>query len=163
MPIQSISQKLHEDLKILIATTESGDRLPSEPELAKQLGVSRATLREAMRTFEVQGLLRRIQGSGTYVTRPSQVFDSGLEVLESIHSMADRIGLEVSMGPWRVKTRIPDNFERLILGLVPGLSRMGLGSRVRMVLSPVLLLRRLRLRVHDRHGHHRHARCDSES
>ena len=92
------SQTLHGHLEEIINTAESGTQLLSEPKLAKQLGVSRATLREAMRTFETRGLLRRQQGIGTFVTRPSQVIESGLEMLESIERMAERIGLPVSMG-----------------------------------------------------------------
>ncbi len=91
-------QDLHERLEGIIKKTESGGRLPSEPRLAKILGVSRATLREAMRTFETQGMLRRKQGIGTFVTHPSHVIESGLEVLESIETMADRINLPVTLG-----------------------------------------------------------------
>jgi len=96
-------QRLQQELAILIAETPAGERLLSEPELANQLGVSRATLREAMRTFEGQGLIRRRQGVGTFVVGHSQVLDSGLEVLESIESMAGRIGLDVSMGALRIQ------------------------------------------------------------
>lgn len=94
----STSQRLHEELGKIIADTPPGERLLTEPELAKQLNVSRATLREAMRTFETQGLIYRHQGSGTFVIHPSQVIDTGLEVLESIETLSKRIGLEVSMG-----------------------------------------------------------------
>jgi GntR family transcriptional regulator len=102
----STTQKLHENLGNIISATLPGGRLPSEPELARQLGVSRATLREAMRTFETQGLLRRRQGSGTFVVHPSQVIESGLELLESIETMAERIGLFVSMGELKVEHRL---------------------------------------------------------
>jgi GntR family transcriptional regulator len=94
----STSQRLHEELGKIIADTPPGDRLLTEPELARQLKVSRATLREAMRTFETQGLIYRHQGSGTYVIHPSQMIDSGLELLESIETLSMRIGLPVSMG-----------------------------------------------------------------
>ncbi len=98
----SISQRLHEALGKIIADTPPGERLLTEPELAKQLNVSRATLREAMRTFETQGLIYRHQGSGTFVIHPSQVIDTGLEVLESIETLSKRISLEVSMGELHV-------------------------------------------------------------
>jgi len=99
------SQKLHEALSNLIAGLQSGDQLPSEPELARRLQVSRATLREAMRTFETQGMIHRRQGAGTYVARPTQVIDSGLEILESIETIAQRIGLPVSTGQVRIVAR----------------------------------------------------------
>jgi len=44
-----------------------GARVPSEHELAKQLGVSRNQTRQALRELELEGLLVRKQGSGTYV------------------------------------------------------------------------------------------------
>jgi GntR family transcriptional regulator len=90
--------RLQNELSQLILNSETGTRLPAEPELAKKLGVSRATLREAMRTFEGQGLVRRKQGVGTFVVGQSKVIETGLEVLESIETMANRIGLSVSMG-----------------------------------------------------------------
>ena len=96
-------QRLQADLAKLIAETPPGSRLMSEPDLAKQMGVSRATLREAMRTFETQGLIRRRQGSGTYVVGKFQVIDAGLEVLESIDTMARRMNLEVSVSDLNIE------------------------------------------------------------
>jgi GntR family transcriptional regulator len=90
-------QRLQIDLAALIERTPAGQRLPSEPNLAKEMGVSRATLREAMRMFETQGLIRRRQGSGTFVVGKVQALDNGLEVLESLETMAERLGLEVSV------------------------------------------------------------------
>lgn len=96
-------QRLQADLAALINKTPAGQRLPSEPDLAKQLGVSRATLREAMRSFETQGLIRRRQGSGTFVVGKVQALDSGLEVLESLETIAKRMGLEVSVSDLNVE------------------------------------------------------------
>jgi GntR family transcriptional regulator len=114
------SQKLHESLGSIISNTRPGDRLPSEPELARQLGVSRATLREAMRIFETQGIIRRRQGSGTFVTHPAHVIESGLEVLESIETLAERIGLPVAMGALKLEHRPATDDEAASLGLSPG-------------------------------------------
>ena len=102
-------QRLQSDLSELIAKAPPGFRLPSEPELAKQLGVSRATLREAMRTFETQGLIRRRQGAGTFVVGKIPVIDSGLEVLESLQTLAARINLDVSPGEITITKLLADD------------------------------------------------------
>ena len=117
---QTTSQKLHIRLSSLINSLQAGEKLPSEPELARQLGVSRATLREAMRTFETQGLIHRRQGSGTYVARPSQVIESGLEVLESIETLAKRINLPVALGEMHSEEINAIEEEAAILGLESG-------------------------------------------
>lgn len=117
MQQNSVSQRLHDSLGRIIASTQPGNRLPSEPELAQKLGVSRATLREAMRAFETQGMIRRRQGSGTYVTHPAHVIESGLEVLESIETLAQRIDLIVTMGELKVTNRTPTPEEKEILAL----------------------------------------------
>ncbi|MEO8358057.1 MAG: GntR family transcriptional regulator [Chloroflexota bacterium] len=96
-------QRLQVDLAHLIANTPAGARLVSEPDLAKQMGVSRATLREAMRTFETQGLIRRRQGSGTYVVGKFQVIDAGLEVLESLETMARRMNLAITVSDLNIE------------------------------------------------------------
>jgi len=96
-------QRLQADLAKLIAKTPAGQRLISEPELAKQLGVSRATLREAMRTFETQGVIRRRQGSGTYVVGKIRAIDAGLEKLESIETMAKRMNLEITVSDLHIE------------------------------------------------------------
>jgi GntR family transcriptional regulator len=101
-------QRLQADLAALITRTPAGSRLLSEPDLAKQLGVSRATLREAMRTFETQGLIRRRQGAGTFVVGQVPVLDSGLEVLESLETMAHRLGLEVSFSDLQIESVFAD-------------------------------------------------------
>ena len=45
-----------------------GDRLPKETELAERLGLSRNSLREAVRALTLVGVLEPRQGDGTYVT-----------------------------------------------------------------------------------------------
>jgi GntR family transcriptional repressor for pyruvate dehydrogenase complex len=49
--------------RITSRTLSAGDRLPAELELARQFGVNRSTVREALRELESSGLLRRERGS----------------------------------------------------------------------------------------------------
>jgi GntR family transcriptional regulator len=113
-------QHTSEALATMLARTSPGTYLPSEPELARQLGVSRATLREAMRSFEERGLVVRRQGVGTYVTEAPQVIDTGLEVLESIETLAARMGLSATMGAHQVRRRPPEADETRTLNLSAG-------------------------------------------
>jgi GntR family transcriptional regulator len=114
---KSLIANLQEQLQIVIDGTETGGKLPSEPALSKKFGVSRSTLREAMRIFETQGMIHRKQGSGTFVIRPSHVIETGLEVLESIHTLANRIDLPVTMGNYEIDYREPTENERKILDI----------------------------------------------
>ncbi len=54
--------------RILEGSFRAGDRLPPERELALQWGISRASLREAIRLLVARGLLTSRQGEGTFVT-----------------------------------------------------------------------------------------------
>jgi GntR family transcriptional repressor for pyruvate dehydrogenase complex len=55
---------------------KAGDRLPPERELAASMGVSRSSLREAMRALSMLGVTEMRQGDGTYLTalEPEQLF-----------------------------------------------------------------------------------------
>lgn len=53
--------------RLVRETWVAGDRLPSEPALAEQLGVSRASVRAALAQLASEGLVSRRHGSGTYV------------------------------------------------------------------------------------------------
>ena len=53
---------------ILSGELQGGDALPTEPELEKEFGVSRAVIRDAMRMLKAQGLIDVKQGKGMYVS-----------------------------------------------------------------------------------------------
>src|SRR3954451_7864412 len=70
-----------------------GERLPSEPELARTLGVSRSSLRAAIALLEEDGLVQRLHGSGTYVAhRPAMRQDLSRNF--GVSSMIASMGLE---------------------------------------------------------------------
>jgi GntR family transcriptional repressor for pyruvate dehydrogenase complex len=63
-----------------------GDRLPSEREFAKQLGISRASLRAGIRFLAAMGVLTSRHGSGTYIADGPPVLDSEpLRMLAALH------------------------------------------------------------------------------
>lgn len=69
------------------------EKLPSEFDLAKYLGVSRATLREALRILEEENVIIRRHGVGTFVNA-KPLFTSGIEQLSSVTDMIQQAGLK---------------------------------------------------------------------
>jgi DNA-binding FadR family transcriptional regulator len=74
MPFQAVAtqrlyQQVAQQISDLIRSGElpSGERLPAERDLAKRLGVSRPTIREAMVALEIAGFVEVRTGSGVYV------------------------------------------------------------------------------------------------
>jgi GntR family transcriptional regulator len=94
-----------------------GDRLPSEIELAQLWGISRPTLREALRLLEEDRQIVRKHGVGTFVAPAEPVIDAGLEVLESIDRMAERRGLTTHMEDLKAGERAATDQESEALGL----------------------------------------------
>lgn len=72
---KSLASEVTEQLWAQIDSGEwgVGSRIPTEPELAQTLAVSRNTVREAVRALIHVGVLERRQGSGTYVTARSEL------------------------------------------------------------------------------------------
>jgi GntR family hexuronate regulon transcriptional repressor len=68
--VQKLYQQIARQIAAAIAGGRyaSGDKLPSERELADDFGVSRPTIRDAMIALEFQGLVEARQGSGVYVS-----------------------------------------------------------------------------------------------
>ena len=71
---RSLRHSLAQELRARIRAGEwrPGERIPSEPELARQETVSRSSMRAAITMLEEEGFVSRRHGSGTYVThRPA--------------------------------------------------------------------------------------------
>src|SRR5918998_491596 len=62
--------QVREYVRALVRDAEPGAPAPSERELVQQFGVARMTVRQAMDALVTEGLLERIPGRGTFVSRP---------------------------------------------------------------------------------------------
>lgn len=71
-----IPEKLAKDLEQLLqdGVWRPGDQLPGERDLASRFGVSRSSVREALRILELHGWVNIRQGDGTRVAYPSESF-----------------------------------------------------------------------------------------
>ncbi len=71
----ALSVRIADKLTDMIAQHrfQPGDKLPSEPELAEELQVSRTTLREALRILSTRGLVEARRGIGTFVTQSKSI------------------------------------------------------------------------------------------
>ncbi|MEU9558635.1 FadR/GntR family transcriptional regulator [Streptomyces fumanus] len=90
-PKGTVTQRAIDRITTMIAQglLEPGQKLPTERELAAQLGISRSSMREAVRALTVLGVLEARHGSGIYVTR----LEAG-DLLETFGVVAD-----LSRGP----------------------------------------------------------------
>jgi len=68
---ETIAKRALKEIKnyIVQANLKPGDKLPSEAEICRQLGCSKSSVREALRSLEALGIIRMVQGVGTIVSR----------------------------------------------------------------------------------------------
>lgn len=72
-----------------------GSQLPSEMELMKRFGISRATVRQALSDLERQGVLTKRKGKGTFVAQPK--LEEDLSGFYSFKRQMEQQGLEISI------------------------------------------------------------------
>jgi len=93
-PKVRLAQRAAEELRRLLGRPPFGPgaRLPSEPELAAAMGVSRATLRAALDNLEAEGVIVRRAGVGTFVSR-LPVLQNNLSVNAGVADLIRAMGL----------------------------------------------------------------------
>jgi GntR family histidine utilization transcriptional repressor len=90
--LSATAAPLYEKVKLyVLEMIESGkwskeNRLPGEPELARQLGISRMTINRALRELANESIVDRIPGVGTFVSRGKPA-----SAIVEIHNIADVI------------------------------------------------------------------------
>lgn len=108
---------------------QPGDPLPGEHRLCEQYSVSRTVVRQALAQLEHEGLVERIKGKGTFVSRP-RTSESLVHTLEGLYDEVARRGGHVRSTVLQHQTIDADAEVSAALELEPG--------------SPVVVLTRLR-------------------
>jgi GntR family transcriptional regulator len=107
-----------------------GGLLPSEPELARSFGVSRAVVRQALAILEDDHQIRRIQGRGTFVAHPKMIHRAGglarlLETPRSPEVSIQVLDKRVAAGGKRIRTDLQSEDREPLLRLATLLSLAG--------------------------------------
>ena len=101
----------------------TGDKLPAEKALIEQYGVSRATVREALKLLEEQRLIICKHGVGRFVAPgPSGVLSEGITRLDSVSNMADQLNISLTTRVLSMYEELPGDVVRARLDLDPGSS-----------------------------------------
>lgn len=95
-------------------TFPENSRLPSEPKLAKTLGVSRSTLRQALALLQDDGLIKNIRGKGNFITKENKENKTGLEkighpIFKCLDVTTNNIEIDFKIDP-------PSDYYKKILG-----------------------------------------------
>lgn len=118
-----IIDHIHED------GLQPGDPLPGEHRLCEQYGISRTVVRQALAQLEHEGLIERVKGKGTFVSRP-RTSESLVHTLVGLYEEVERRGGHVHSDVLRHETVTADAEVAAALELTPG--------------DPVVVLTRLR-------------------
>jgi len=124
----TLSNRVTGEIEALIVQNrlQPGDRLLAERELARQFGVSRTVIREAVRALTAKGLLEVHAGSGTIVRAPtaqnvSQSMTLYLRGSQSQHDFGKvlevRSVLEVEIAGFAAERRTTNDIERMVATL----------------------------------------------
>lgn len=105
---QQTAERLYNSI-VAEGTLRPGDKLPNEVELSQQLGVSRATLREAIRELAARGVLEVRRGRGTFVSEEvADIEDFGFSGLERLQGqLRDLFELRSIFEPKAARAGLP--------------------------------------------------------
>ncbi len=121
-----------------------GEALPPERDFAESFGVSRLTLRKALQRLEAQGLVRRRQGSGTYV---APRLEQPLSTLTSFSQDMRARGLEPNARWLKRGLYLASPEEVLALSLSPG-EKVARLERVRSAQDEPMAIERASIPAH---------------
>jgi GntR family transcriptional repressor for pyruvate dehydrogenase complex len=118
----SLSQRVVDGLSERIASgaLKPGDRVPTEPVLMQEFGVSRSVVREAVSRLQASGLLRTQQGVGSFVLAPQvrlpslqQVAGAELKLQQKLAMLELRLSLEPEAAALAAQRRTPEQLRAM--------------------------------------------------
>lgn len=114
----TVSSRVREVILDLINSSELMDKLPSENELASQMGVSRNTVREVLKTLENEGLVISRHGVGTFITKfgGSENIQYNIASLDSTTKIIEMHGYKSGTSDVHFDIRIPNDKISMKLG-----------------------------------------------
>jgi GntR family transcriptional regulator len=131
MPIYArIEQHLRDD--IAAGRLQVGDRIPSEPELARDFATTRSTVAKALQQLVFEGVIIRRAGSGSYVAPRSLSAPIELSRVRSFEEQLAAKGAEIDYALIGISEREPTENETEILHLNAG-DRVHALDRLRLV------------------------------
>lgn len=92
--VQQAVRKLH---KYILESEGEITRLPSEAEIAKKMGISRLTIREALTVLESEGLISKNQGSSTVVTTFARKLAENIDYVGELGSFIQNCGYQLDV------------------------------------------------------------------
>ena len=115
----NLGRELAEKMRARVIGGEfpAGARLPSETAISEAYGVSRVTVRTAIKLLESQGLVNVRHGSGTYVADFGGQVRTGLQELRSITETIQEMGFTPRMERHRMEQRQASEEEAAKLGI----------------------------------------------
>jgi len=118
------------EARLNAAEWRPGERIPGEPELCREYGVSRPVIRQALQELATEGTIVRRKGLGTFVSEPKLVSRSLVHSLVGFYQDMERMGLAT-------ETKVLEQV------LLPAGEKVG--SRLKVdPLTPVVKIARLR-------------------
>ncbi len=102
----SLTEQAKSHIKQLILADAFVDgRIPSETDLAAELGVSRTTIRDALSRLEIEGVIYRKQGAGTFINPAGLQIKSRLDEIWSYEAMLGAHGYTPSTKILNISTQ----------------------------------------------------------
>ena len=110
--VEALSGPIHD------GQLKPGDKLPTESEIMRQLGVSRTVVREAISRLQASGLVETRHGVGTFVAQPSEKpihipLTSVSSAIDAVSLLEVRIAIEVEAATLAAQRRSPDQLDAI--------------------------------------------------